>query len=189
MTSLVTLIPLSLSLSTDAFAASVARGTRARQRDLGHALKAGATFGTAEGVMCLVGWLLGAYFAPVIEAVDHWIALVLLVVIGGRMIREGLANGDDDVPRRPLTFVGTVITAIGTSIDSAAVGIALAVSGASAFAALLIGTTSFVIATIGFLIGPAVGARFGHRAEIVGGLVLVAIGIMIFADHTWLATS
>ena len=188
MASLITLIPLSLSLSTDAFAASVARGTRARERDLRHAVQAGATFGTAEGLMCLAGWILGAYFAPVIEAVDHWVALVLLTIIGGRMIREGLdSDAEDDTPRQPPSLKGTIFTAIGTSIDSAAVGIALAVSGASAFAALLIGATSFVFSTIGFLIGPSVGARFGHRAEIVGGLVLMAIGVLIFADHTWLA--
>ncbi|MFC7293026.1 manganese efflux pump MntP family protein [Hirschia litorea] len=184
MLSILTFLPLSLSLSTDAFAASLAVGAKAPHRKLRNAIKSGLTFGLAEGLMCLLGFGMGAYFAGIIQAFDHWIALILLTVIGVRMIQEGLNHDDEDNAPHPTSFIGTIITAIGTSIDAAAVGIALAMAGTSIWVCLLIGTTSFIISTVGFLIAPLVGARLGHRTEIIGGIVLIAIGVSIFCQHT-----
>ena len=187
MASLLTLIPLSVSLSADAFAASLARGGRQRKAQILPALKSGAVFGIAEGVMCLTGWMLAYSFAVQVRAVDHWIALVLLAIIGGKMVLEGFeADKEDDVPEPQRGgLMGTVVTAIGTSIDSAAVGVALAVSGMSAFSALAIGSASFVASTTGFYIGPMVGERFGKLAEILGGIVLIGIGVSIFVSHSF----
>ena len=138
--------------------------------------------------MFLIGWWLAYSVAAYAEAFDHWIALVLLAAIGTLMIREGLRAEPDEVsadsalPRRN-TALGTIVTAIATSIDAAAVGVAMALAGTSAWLALAIGLTSFLISALGFSIGPALGVRFGQRAEIGGGLVLVAIGVSIFYSH------
>lgn len=184
MSSLLTLIPISLGLSTDAFAASLARGGRARTARLSAAVRSGAVFGLAEGLMCLGGWLAAYVFAEAIRAFDHWIALILLGVIGLRMIREGLSRDEADDPASPTGgWVGTVVTAIGTSVDSAAVGVALALSGMTVWSALVIGGFSFTASTIGFLIGPMVGARLGKSAEIGGGVLLILIGCLIFYTH------
>ncbi len=182
------LVLLAASLSTDAFAASLARGSRERDSRLARAAGSGAIFGATEGLMCLAGWLLAHAFAAHIQALDHWIALILLGVIGIRMIREGLAHEErpaDDTRRSSIAM--TLATAVGTSIDSAAVGVALALTGVSAFAALVIGLFSFLASTIGFLAGPWVGRRLGGLAEIFGGLVLIALGISIFTAHTFAA--
>lgn len=178
---------LAVSLSSDAFAASLARGGAARLPGWGAAIGSGAVFGAAEGLMCFGGWLVAGIFAQKIAAVDHWIALLLLGVIGARMVREGLSGeveAEADAPRRG-TLGGTVLTALGTSVDSAAVGAALALSGTGAISALVIGLTSFIASTIGFRIGPWVGARLGRRAEIAGGALLIAIGVSIFVSHVF----
>lgn len=182
MLTFLALLPLALGLSTDAFAASLARGGRERGAHFGKAVKSGAVFGTTEGLMCLLGWSAASVFADQIRAFDHWIALILLVIIGGRMIQEGLEDDDDNhIPAKSL--LGTVITAIGTSVDSAAVGVALALSGVSVWAAFMIGCFSFTASTIGFLIGPMVGEKLGKRATIGGGVVLILIGCSIFYRH------
>ncbi len=187
MASLFTLIPVALGLSTDAFAASIARGGRERRLHIGKAVSSGAIFGTTEGLMCAIGWSAAFVFADLIQAVDHWIALALLVIIGGKMIREGLETETDDPADadtvRNSNLAGTIITAIGTSIDSAAVGIALALSGVSLWSALVIGLFSFTASTIGFMIGPMVGERLGKRAEIAGGVILILLGLWIFYSH------
>ncbi|ACT59981.1 manganese efflux pump MntP [Hirschia baltica] len=185
MSAFFTLLSLSLSLSTDAFAASIAVGAKAPRRGIMQALKSGLTFGLAEGLMCLVGFGLGTYFSGIIEAFDHWVALILLSIIGARMIREGLSHdNDEDAAPREHSLLSAILTAIGTSIDAAAVGIALAMAGTSIWVCLLIGATSFIISSFGFLIAPRVGERLGHHTEILGGLVLIAIGISIFYQHT-----
>lgn len=134
--------------------------------------------------MCLAGWALARVAAHWITAVDHWIALVLLAAIGGLMIRNGFSAGDDDVADGgPRGLLGTVVTALGTSIDAAAVGIALALAGGPAWSALAIGLTSFVMASLGYRIGPKVAERLGGAAEIAGGAVLILIGLSIFVSH------
>ena len=134
--------------------------------------------------MCLAGWSLALVMAGLIMAVDHWIALVLLGVIGGRMVRNGLGDSGGQSETETRTGLATVVTAIGTSIDSAAVGVAIALAGGPAWSAALIGVTSFVLSTVGFLIGPRLGARFGGYAEIAGGLILMGLGVSIFLSHT-----
>ncbi|MEQ8432744.1 MAG: manganese efflux pump MntP family protein [Oceanicaulis sp.] len=183
-------------LSGDAFAASVARGAVKRRIAPLEAVRNGLIFGGVEGLMCLAGWLLAFTFAGFVTALDHWIALVLLSVIGGKMILDSLQAEDagdkagEDLhaagaasARRPQTLVPTLITAMGTSIDSAAVGIALSLSGVSVIIALVVGLVSAAISTIGFLIGPLVGAALGKRAELLGGLILVGIGVSIWLSH------
>lgn len=187
MISVLTLPLTSLSLSTDAFAAALARGASDPTARTLRAMRVGAVFGLAEGLMCLAGWLLARVAAHWITAVDHWIALILLAAIGGMMIRNGLADADEDEADEPATatsgLLATVVTALGTSIDAAAVGIALALAGGPAWSALAIGLTSFTMASLGYRIGPKVAERLGGLAEIAGGTVLILIGLSIFISH------
>ncbi|WP_254447726.1 manganese efflux pump MntP family protein [Sphingomonas sp. ID1715] len=173
-------------MSADACAAAVGRGAVHRPR-VSQSVRAGAVFGAIEAVTPLVGWMLGLTAARFVSAIDHWIAFVLLTGIGGKMIVEALgrkdANSDQETVRPSLA--GLIATAIGTSIDAAAVGVTLAFLNANIFAiALAIGLATFGMSTIGMLIGRAVGARFGSVVELLGGAGLIAIGTKILLEHT-----
>lgn len=154
---------LSLSMSTDAFAAAVGRGASHRP-SLAGAIRAGAVFGVIEAVTPVIGWALGLVAAGLVERIDHWIAFVLLVAVGVKMIWEATrdtAAGREESARRSGPWA-LVATAVGTSIDAAAVGVGLAFLGANIWIiALSIGLTTFVLTTTGMLIGRAVGGRFG----------------------------
>ena len=176
---------LSLSLSTDAFAAAVGRGA-AQRPTWPAAVRAGLVFGVIEAITPIIGWGLGMIAAGLVERIDHWIAFGLLAAVGAKMIHEGLKKSDDEnaAPRRgglwPL-----IATAVGTSIDAAAVGVGLAFIGVNIWIiALSIGFTTFVLTTVGMRIGAAVGVRFGKAAEIIGGVALIGIGSLILAEHT-----
>lgn len=177
---------LSLSMSTDAFAAAVGRGASHRPT-LGQALRAGLVFGVIEAITPIVGWSLGLIAAGLIQQVDHWIAFALLAVVGAHMIKEGLSKPDaegEGAPARRGGILALVATAVGTSIDAAAVGVGLAFIGANIWIiAASIGFTTFALTTTGMLIGKAVGVRFGKTAELLGGLALIGIGLLILAEH------
>jgi len=180
---------LSLSMSADAFAASIGRGASQRPSWSG-AIKGGAVFGIIEAIAPIIGWSLGLVAASVVERVDHWIAFVLLAGVGGRMIWEAWKRDADAVAEpteitRKAGIIALIATAIGTSIDAAAVGVGLAFIGVDIWLiALAIGFTTFVMTTIGLGIGRYVGARFGSAVEIIGGVLLIGIGTAILADHT-----
>ena len=178
-----------IGLSGDAFAASVARGAAARHSNHSLALRNGAIFGSTEGLMCLAGWYFAAGLNGFASVVDHWIALILLSIIGGKMIFESFNSEDMDAtlssPRQS-TYM-TLVTALGTSVDSAVVGSALYLSGASLFSPLIVGSVSAIFSTLGFLAGPTAGQLIGKRAEMVGGFILIAIGLSIWIDHMYLA--
>lgn len=174
---------LSLSMSTDAFAAAVGRGASHRP-SWRSAVKAGAVFGMIEGTTPLIGWSLGLIAAGLVESVDHWIAFVLLAVVGGKMIWEASRPVDAEAAPMRSGPWALIATAVGTSIDAAAIGVGLAFLGASIWIiALSIGLTTFVLTTVGMLIGRAVGARFGRVAELIGGLALIALGTTILLEH------
>lgn len=178
---------LSLSMSTDAFAAAVGRGASHRPA-LGQALRAGLVFGVIEAITPIIGWSLGLLAAGLIQQIDHWIAFALLAVVGAHMIREGLSRPDagdgEAATSRRGGLLALVATAVGTSIDAAAVGVGLAFIGVNIWiVAASIGFTTFVLTTTGMLIGKAVGVRFGKGAELLGGLALIGVGVLILADH------
>lgn len=182
---------LSLSMSADAFAAAVGRGA-AHRPDFAGAVRGGLVFGIIEAITPIIGWSLGMIAADMVEKVDHWIAFVLLVGVGGRMIWEAARrDAADPVEAQPGStlrktgMIALVATAIGTSIDAAAVGVGLAFIGVNIWIiAAAIGFTTFVCATIGLMIGKFVGARFGSRVEILGGILLIGIGTVILLEHT-----
>jgi manganese efflux pump family protein len=184
----VSIAVLAFSMSADACAAAMARGAATRPR-LTTALKSGLVFGTIEGITPLLGWAVGLAASSYIAAVDHWVAFVLLGIVGGKMVVEsiqriGKADEDEAGPRKS-GLAALVLTALATSIDAAAVGVSLALEKVNILGvALAIAATTFTLATAGLLVGRAVGARFGPIVELIGGLGLIAIGTGILLEHT-----
>lgn len=177
---------LSLSMSTDAFAAAVGRGA-AHRPVFATAVRNGLVFGVIEAITPLIGWGLGMIAAGLVEQIDHWIAFGLLGAVGAKMLWEAFQPVDaEDAAGRAVRngALALVATAVGTSIDAAAVGVGLAFIGADIWViALSIGVSTFVLTTLGMLIGKAVGVRFGKVAEFLGGVALILIGLSILADH------
>jgi manganese efflux pump family protein len=174
---------LSMSMSTDAFAAAVGRGASNRLSFL-KAVRTGAVFGVIEGLTPIMGWALGIAAASYVQAVDHWIAFALLGIVGAKMIFDAARRDEEiDAPARS-GALGLIVTAVGTSLDAAAIGVGLAFIGANVWViAASIGFTTFVFTTIGMLVGGMIGTRFGKLAEVVGGIVLLGIGSAILAEH------
>jgi putative Mn2+ efflux pump MntP len=178
------LLALSGGLAMDAFAVSLIRGSTGG-RGLLRALELGVAFGIAQGVMPLIGWALGASFGDTFKAVDHWIAFALLGFLGGKLLVEGFSGeGEAEAPRHG-RLLGLLTAAFATSIDAAAAGLTLPMFGAPIPAACLaIGGTTAVLCTLGYVLGAHASERAGKRAEVIGGVVLIAVGIKILIEHT-----
>lgn len=186
--SIYALFLLALSMSMDAFAVSVAKGTTRRMTSRRILLTA-LIFGTVEALTPVAGWLLGSVAKSFINEWDHWLAFLLLGVLGLKMIREGLSGEDaeipqDEEPRSKNHWLMTAVTAFATSIDSMVVGVGLAFMDVNiCIAALTIGTATTVMTAIGLTIGHRLGRVVGKRAEIFGGAVLIAIGTLVLFSH------
>ena len=182
----VSIVLLALAMSTDAFAAAVAKGAALQRPHWREALRAGSIFGTIEAVTPVIGWALGSIAAKYVTAWDHWIAFILLGALGARMIWEGLrpsADLPEDKPERHSFWV-LAVTGFATSIDAMAVGASLAfIEVPIVPVAVAIGLATFTMVTIGVLLGRVLGAVAGKGAEIVGGLVLIGIGSVILYEH------
>ena len=180
---IIELIILAAGLAMDAFAVSVCKGLSVKKIKPRHLVTAGAYFGGFQALMPLVGWLLGRQFESLIKSIDHWIAFVLLALIGANMIREALGKDDEEVndsfsPRAMLP------PAVATSIDALAVGVTFAFLEVDILpAVLLIGVITFAFSAAGIKIGNVFGIRFKSKAELAGGLVLIALGIKILIEH------
>ena len=177
---------LSLAMSSDAFAAAVGKGAALHRPQLREALRTGMIFGVIEGLTPLIGWLVGRVAAPYVAAWDHWIAFVLLSTIGAMMIRASFAPDEPEEEKAQThTFWLLALTGFATSIDAMVVGVGLAIMGADILlTALAIGVTTFVMVTAGVMLGRVLGVIAGKRAELVGGVILIAIGCMILYEHT-----
>ena len=174
---------LAVGLSMDAFAVAVCKGLSIRVLLPRHAVIVGLWFGAFQALMPAIGWLLGAAFADMIAAVDHWIAFVLLAFIGGNMIRESFDKDEEecDPSLAPTTML---LLAVATSIDALAVGVTFAFLRVDIVPAVtLIGICTFLISAAGVKIGNVFGARYKSKAELSGGVVLVLIGLKILLDH------
>lgn len=178
---------LALSMSADAFAVSIGKGVALDRPKLSDAAKTGLVFGLTEAMAPLLGWLAGSVAASFIETYDHWVAFVILALIGVHMIVEGVRNQDCEVEvQKPQNqkLLMLIVTAMGTSIDSVAVGVSLAFVAANIWiAAASIGLATFTMSTLGIMIGHHVGCKLGRWAEILGGLGLLAIGAKILFEH------
>lgn len=181
------ILMLGIAMSTDAFAAAVGKGAAMREPRLRDALRAGLIFGAIEAVTPIIGWALGSAASAYVTTWDHWIAFTLLGVLGLRMVWAGLQDDDDteadDAPRRH-GFWALAATGFATSIDAMAVGVGLAFLDVNILAvAATIGLTTLVMVTAGILLGRVLGAMAGKRAEVGGGLLLIAIGAFILYEH------
>jgi putative Mn2+ efflux pump MntP len=176
---------LALAMSTDAFAVAVGKGAALQRPHIREALRTGAIFGVIEGLTPVIGWALGHFAAPYVEAWDHWIAFTLLGVLGLRMMREGLSGADEDEEKPSShSFWLLAVTGFATSIDALAVGVGLAFIDANIVTtAGAIGLSTFIMVTLGVMVGRGLGKLVGKRAEVVGGLVLIAIGALILYEH------
>lgn len=187
---LVELLVVAVGLSMDAFAVSVCKGLCMRRVNWRHALVIALFFGAFQALMPLIGWLLGTQFAALITPVDHWVAFVLLALIGGKMIWDAV-RGDDEDPAAscpaegaPLDLRELTLLAVATSIDALAVGVTLAFLGVSiGWAMAVIGVTTFTLSFVGVAVGNRFGARFEGPAALAGGVVLILIGLKILLEH------
>ena len=175
---------IAVSLALDAFAVSVSSGISIPGFGVKQAARMGLWFGAFQFMMPVAGWLLGSSVSQYIETVDHWVAFALLAVIGGRMAWGSLRGGEEDEAPPDLSARRLCLLAVATSIDALAVGVSMAFMAVPVLAsAAVIGVVAFVLSLVGGLVGKRLGGLFQRRAELVGGLVLIAIGVKILIEH------
>ena len=184
----VELFLIGVGLSMDAFAVSICKGLGMKRLNMKQALVIGLFFGGFQALMPLIGWALGTQLADFITPIDHWIAFILLVLIGGKMLFDAFRGGDEEEAVDPkdarLDLKELLMLAIATSIDALAVGITFAFLGVNiVWAIAVIGVTTFVLSVVGVAVGHAFGARYEKGATIVGGVVLILIGCKILLEH------
>lgn len=195
------IILIAVGLSMDAFAVSITNGIIIKDFKMSHALKIGLFFGAFQALMPMTGWLAGSQFKDYITSIDHWIAFILLAFIGGKMIREAYSkncetnvsgegmcevaiSGQEAVGEDPLRTGRLLVLAVATSIDALTVGISFAFLNVSIlWSSFLIGLITFVICVAGVFIGRKCGCLFQKKAEIIGGLILICIGLKILLEH------
>nr|WP_320131384.1 manganese efflux pump MntP family protein [uncultured Holophaga sp.] len=185
---MLTYLFVALGLSMDAFAVSVSSGICIPELRIRYALRAAFAFGLFQFLMPVVGWLLGSSFRGYIDAFDHWIAFLLLLGVGGKMVYEALKIGepacDREEARGILKLRTLFLLAVATSIDALAVGLSYSILRTPILApALLIGGVTFLVSFVGCEFGKRIGAKFERWAELAGGLVLICIGIRILYQH------
>ena len=183
--SLFELVTIAVGVSMDAFAVSVCKGLSVQKVRPVHVLKTGLWFGGFQALMPLIGYFLGVSFADFVSEVDHWIAFVLLGLIGANMIKESFYVDSCEV-NPDFSFRTMLVMAVATSIDALAVGVSFAFLKVDIWiAVLLIGVTTAAFSGAGVLIGNAFGCRYKSKAELAGGLILMVMGVRILVTHLW----
>lgn len=179
--SILDLFILAVGLSMDAFAVSVCKGLSLGKIKPKHMWIAGAWFGGFQALMPLIGYFLGSFFAEMIEKYDHWVAFVLLAIIGGNMIKESFDK--DEKVDSSMDVKSMLLLAIATSIDALAVGVTFAFLQVQIVPAVsFIGVITFIFSAVGVKIGSLFGTKYKSKAELFGGIVLVLIGIKILLE-------
>ena len=180
---LIELFLIAVGLSMDAFAVSVCKGLAMPKCTFKKAAIVGLWFGGFQALMPAIGYILGAQFQEAIASIDHWIAFVLLALIGGNMIHEALDN-DEEEADASLDVKTMFLLAVATSIDALAIGITFAFLKVNIIPAVcFIGIVTFIISFAGVKIGNVFGARYKNKAEIVGGVILILLGMKILLEH------
>lgn len=179
------LIILAVALAMDAFAVALCKGAcLAQLKDRGESLAVAVCFGFFQALMPLLGWLLGSRFSNYIESVDHFIAFGLLALIGGKLIHEAWKSRGEALVCTPLRAPELLLLGIATSIDALAAGVALAVLEINIWLAImLIGVITLALSFLAFKLGRRFGAGLHTKAQLVGGIALVFIGLKILVDH------
>jgi len=175
---------VALGLAMDAFAVSLGVGTTRLARSFRPVFRVSFHMGLFQGLMTLLGWLVGASIAPLIASFDHWVALVLLAIVGGRMVHAGLKDGEEPYRNDPSRGGMLILLCVACSIDAMAVGLSLAVMNVDILASsLIIGLVTLGLSLVGLLGGSVLGSRFGKRMTVLGGLILIGIGFRILFSH------
>lgn len=185
------IVLMAVALAMDAFAVAICKGLATNKVQIKHMIVVGAWFGIFQALMPFIGCTIGAAFLSYIEAVDHWIAFILLGCIGGNMIKESLSKEEEcDCTDASLSFKVMLTMAVATSIDALAAGVGMSVDldgmGQILIAVLSIGVITFLLSALGVKIGNVFGSKYKFLAELSGGVVLVAMGIKILVEHLWL---
>jgi len=179
-------IVLAFSMSADAFAAALGKGSTLDRPRLGEALRVGLVFGAVEAITPVIGWAGGLAASTYIAAIDHWIAFALLAGIGGKTILDAIRLPREGAKPARHSLGLLLITAVGTSLDAMAVGVTLAFLAANIMVtAFAIGSATFVMTTIGIILGRVIGEKLGRIAEALGGAGLILIGTRILIEHTF----
>ena len=181
--SLAELFLIAVGLSMDAFAVSVCKGLSMPKLNKKHAVIIGLYFGGFQALMPLIGYYLGSHFKDAITSFDHWIAFILLVIIGGNMVKESREKDEDEMDDS-VDVKTMIILAIATSIDALAVGVTFAFLQVQIVAAVsFIGITTFCLSVIGVAVGHYFGMKYKSRAELAGGIILILMGCKILIEH------
>jgi putative Mn2+ efflux pump MntP len=180
---LIEIILIGIGLAMDSFAVSICKGLSMRKMDWKKAIIIALYFGGFQALMPTIGYFLGIGFESKITSIDHWIAFGLLIFIGGNMIKEAFGDKDDE-ENDNVDFKTMIVLAIATSIDALAIGITFAFLNVNILLAVsIIGILTFVISMIGVKIGNVFGDKYESKAEIVGGVILILLGIKILLEH------
>ncbi len=184
---IVELLLIGIGLSMDAFAVAICKGLNMKKVNKIQCLVIALFFGGFQALMPLIGWLLGKQFEVYITSVDHWIAFILLALIGGNMVKESMEKDEGEkegeCPQK-LDIKELFLLAIATSIDALAVGITFAFLQVQIVPAItIIGITTFVISIIGVFVGNIFGSKYKNKAELAGGIILILIGLKILLEH------
>ena len=178
-----TLFILAVGLSMDAFAVAICKGLAMKKMSWKNAVIVGLWFGGFQALMPAIGYFLGVQFADKITSIDHWIAFVLLALIGGNMVREALSKEEEEASAS-MDVKTMFIMAVATSIDALAVGITFAFLDQNMPVAVsLIGVTTFLLSMAGVKIGSVFGAKYKAKAEFAGGVILILLGLKILLEH------
>src|SRR4030042_5082242 len=180
----ITIVAVALGLSFDTFAVSLSFGVIQSKILFRQAVRIALVMAFFQAGLLVTGYFLGSFISDFMKAADHWVALILLAVLGIRMITEGLKKKEKDQIKDYGNTMTLVSMAIGTSIDAFAIGISFALLSIRIwYSAVIIGAVTFIASMTAIRIGKSAGGRLGNKVEIIGGLILIAIGIKIFIEH------
>ena len=177
------IIFVGVGLAMDAFAVSVCKGLSMKKINWKKATIIALYFGIFQALMPVIGYFLGSSFSVLVEKVDHWIAFILLAIIGGNMIKE---SRDDELEKRNdrVDFKTMIVLAIATSIDALAIGVTFAFLNVNLMLSIsIIGVVTFILSLFGVVIGNKFGDKFQNKAELAGGIILIIIGLKILLEH------
>jgi putative Mn2+ efflux pump MntP len=183
---IIEIVIIAVGLAMDAFSVSISAGMAVKEPDAGHYFRLSFHFGLFQFMMPVIGYFAGMYIEQYIRNYDHWVAFMLLAFIGSRMIYEAFSGGDESKfeARDPSRGMTLIVLSVATSIDALAVGLSLGVLGREILVpSVIIGVTCALFSIAGVFIGKKAGALAGRRAEALGGVMLVFIGVKILADH------
>ncbi|WP_075604033.1 manganese efflux pump MntP [Saccharicrinis aurantiacus] len=182
----ISLFMMSIGLSIDSLAASITMGACSKNIRLRHVIKVATFMALFQGTMPFIGWLIGNSLEDIIEDYDHWVAFILLLGIGGKLIYDGVKNSTEKVDTKPTNNLLLAGMALATSIDAMILGIGFGLIEINIWLAMIIiGLTTFVFSFTGVFLGKKVGNKINKGIEIFGGLLLIGLGFKILVEHIY----